>query len=209
MNPIDHSILITLSPDGKYLALTTYNRIRKRSHRFLINRSEFERVLCTDELVLFRDLYSFAVIAKHDEKVCFEITWLKNTGDASVQGYVQSFVLPLDKAMSAFWGNTVRHVHQEKTEWQKAKLVFPENTQKYIRKIYEDKMTKRALSKFFRDHFNYGAEEELIITPDPWVSGFCFRSTKSDFAGGIVQHKYDKRGNGGKPYSVSNFTVHT
>ena len=76
-----------------------------------------------------------------------------------------------------------------------------------LHKYCQDKLTKHALRRFFRDHFNYGRDERLVIYPDAWVNGFYFQCDRMN--GGIVRHEDVVMGKDGREYKKVFYALHT
>ena len=64
-----------------------------------------------------------------------------------------------------------------------------------------------ALRRFFRDHFNYGRDERLVIYPDSWANGFYFQCDR--LTGGIVRHEDVVKGRNGREYKKVYYAMHT
>ena len=104
-------------------------------------------------------------------------------------------------------GCKVHHVEYVSDVKPKAKLAFSSESQVLLKEYCQDKLVRHALKRFFRDHFNYGSDEQLAIFPDRWVKGFYFQC--DSLSGGIVRHEDVVTGKDGREYKKIFYAVHT
>ena len=199
--------LIPSEPD--FVALTTFDIFHGRSTRFLISQQDL-RALVNDENaspVLDTDIGSYIQITRHAMHLHFRLTLLHQDFRNNVTGYVHYFELPVSKINALLSGQSIHHVEYDREEKAKAQLTITESGHHQLRKYCQDKLTKHALRRFFRDHFNYGREERLVIYPDNWVKGFYFQCDRLN--GGIVRHEDVVTGKDGREHKRIFYAVHT
>ncbi len=212
MSNFSNRIVVKFTPeDSNFIGLTTYDVIHGRSLKFLIFRHYLTRFTDEDMTapVLDCDIGNFLQISRKKDTISFRLTWLQQDCRGNVNGYVQSFFLPMEKVRAVLDGQTVNHVEYLDAEPSKARLTITEPGNSMIQKIYSDKLNRNALRKFFRDHFNYGRDERFILYPDPWVKGFFFQSASDGFSGGIVRHEDKVIGKNGQLHKKVYYAIHT
>ena len=205
-------ILVKLSPSSPHLiALTTYDVFHGASSRFLLLKSDLE-TLAEDEnasSIVDTDIGNYVEISRNGAHLQFRLTLLNRNFRNEVTGYVHDFHLSISNIQATLEGQAVCHVEHTREERSKAQLMIKENSHQMIRKVCQDKLIKHALRKFFRDHFNYGTDELLVIHPDSWIKGFYFHSAYNKFNGGIVLHEDKVKGKNGRMYRKVYYSIHT
>lgn len=203
-------ILVKLVPSEPYfVALTTFDIYHGKSMRFLLRKQDLENLVNDENAnpVLDTDIGSYIQIMRHSAHLHFKLTLLSQDFRNDVTGYVHYFELPIDKINAVLNGRSIHHVEYDMQEKPKAQLAITESGHHQLRKYCQDKLTKHALKKFFRDHFNYGKDERLVIYPDSWVKGFYFQCDRLN--GGIVRHEDIVIGKNGREYRKVFYAVHT
>ena len=202
--------LIKLVPyEQKFIALTTFDIFHGRSTRLLLFRKDFE-ALVNDEFanpMLDTDIGSYIQITRHNMHLHFKLTILHQDYRNDVTGYIRYFELPIEKINALLNGKSIHHVEYDRDEKAKAQLIITESGHHQLHKYCQDKLTKHALRRFFRDHFNYGRDERLMIYPDNWVKGFYFQCDRLN--GGIVRHEEFVTGKDGREYEKVFYAIHT
>ena len=201
-------ILVSLSDSNIFVMLQTYDPQNGRSQRFCLSRKTLANQLdhTAEGVTIESDLQNFCSVALVDTDMTFVVYWLHGTGD--VQGYQQSFSVPVSKIKQVLSGGSVRHLHTQGGS-SKARLVFQPSACEAIAGIAKDKLKRHALRQFFRDNLNYGQGEELVIERDTWVNGFYFWSSETPFEGGIVLHETTVIGRDNRPHRKLFYSVHT
>ncbi len=202
--------LVKIVPSEPYFAaLTTYDINHGRSSRFLLRLNDLA-TLVTDENanpVLDTDIGSYIEITRRSMHLHFKLTLLHQDYRNNVTGYVQCFELPICKVFDLLCSKSIHHVHYERDGREKAQMSITESGHQQIRSLCRNKLTKHALRRFFRDNFNYGSDELVMIYPDTWVNGFYFQGDW--ITGGIVRHEDIITGKNGREYKKVFFAVHT
>ncbi len=208
MSIYQQPILIHLSDSNIFVMLQTYDPQNGRSQRFCLSRKTLADQLdhTAKGVTIERDLQNFCSVALVDTDMTFVVYWLHGSG--KIQGYQQSFSVPVSKIKQVLSGGSVRHLHTQ-DGLSKARLSFQPSACEAIAGIAKDKLKRHALRRFFRDNFNYGQGEELVIERDTWVKGFYFWSSETPFEGGIVLHETTAIGRDNRPHRKLFYSVHT
>ncbi len=202
--------LIKLVPSEPYfVALTTFDIFHGRSTRFLIRQKDLETLVNDENAapVLDTDIGSYIQISRCNMHLCFKLTLLHQDYRNDVTGYIHCFELPVKKVESVLYGESIHHVEYASGEKSKAQLMITESGHHALGKYCQDKLTRHALRRFFRDHFNYGQDEQIMIYPDNWVKGFYFQCDRLN--GGIVRHEDTVTGKNGREYRKVFYAIHT
>ena len=202
--------LIKLVPSEPYfVALTTFDIFHGKSSRFLLRQKDLETLVNNETAnpVLDTDIGSYIEITRHAMHLHFKVALLQQDFRNNVTGYVHYFELPVSKILDLLCGRPIHHVQYNREEKEKAQLSITESGHHHLRKLCQDKLTKNALKRFFRDHFSYGRDELIMIYPDNWVKGFYFQCDRMN--GGIVRHEDVITGKDGREYKKVFFAVHT
>ena len=202
--------LVKLVPSEPYfVALTTFDIYHGRSTRFLLQKKDLENLVNDPDAsrILDTDIGSYVEISRRANHLQFKLTLLHQDFRNDVTGYVHYFELPVEKISSLLNGQSIHHVEYARDEKPKATLTITDGGHNLIRQFCQDKLTKNALKRFFRDHFNYGRDERLIIYPDNLVKGFYFECDRMN--GGIVRHEEIIVGRNGHEYPKIYYALHT
>ena len=112
-----HSTLVSLSPDGSFISLTTLSRQHGKSQRFLLCKANLKAFLDGTVPELYdADLNNFLHGCYADaETVHLRITWL--TGSEKLTGYREYFDLPVKLLVAAVNDLASKYlVHNEPTQ---------------------------------------------------------------------------------------------
>ena len=209
MGNFANCFLVKLCPDGPFISISTYDIYHGKSHPFLLSKIKLEQVLSyLNSPVIDMDLNSYLYLSLKKSTVRFTLTLLRQHYRNDVEGYIQSFELSVDQVHTLLNGQKIHHVEYTDTCQGKAELVFSSSGHQKLRQYCQDKLSRHALRRFFRDNFNYGKSEKLTIFPDNWLMGFYFQSS-SGLDGGIVRHETVIKGKDGKQYPKITYAVHT
>lgn len=208
MSIFQQPILVKLSDNNNFVMLQTYDPQNGRSERFYLSKRTLVDQLdhTAEGVTIESDLQNFCSVALVDTDMTFVVYWLHGSGD--VQGYKQSFSVPVSKISQVLSGSSVRHLHAQGCQ-SKARLSFRPSAHEAIAGIAKDKLKRHALCRFFRDNLNYGQREKLVIERDTWVKGFYFWSSETPFEGGIVLHETTVMGKDKRPHRKLFYSVHT
>ncbi len=209
INPIfSHRIAITMTPsEANFITLQTYTPEHGKSQRFLVWKDTVLSLLGGEKSsVIDCDLNNYLHLRFDGSVMSFKAVWLSVNPRDSVTGRVQRFSVPADMMHRVLSGQTVNHISHTDEPLEKARLVFSKDAQAAIGRYSEDRHTRRALSKFFRDNLNYGRSEKIYVYADSYVNGFYVCSPITGFNGGIVLSKGTVRHYG---FPKQSFSLHT
>ena len=209
MSIFNNPIIITLSDSDPFVTLQTYDQKHGRSQHFYLSKQTLQNQLGDDAecSITEADLLNFCTVARARDSIRFKFCWLQGSYDDDVCGYQQTVFLPINKVIDVLDGKKVKHLSYSPVYRDKADIRITPPAHKAI--AAADKLKRHALRKFFRDNFDYGRREHLVIQSDTWVNGFYFYSTVSKYEGGIVLHETEVIGRDGKPHCKVFYGLHT
>ena len=202
-------VLITLTDSDPFINLQTYDEKHGHSQHFYLRKEILQGQLGenAEGVVTEADLLNYCTVTRSDDNIRFTFCWLHGNYDNEVSGYQQTVFLPISKVVKVLAGEKVKHLSHSPVYRDKADLYITTPAHKVIADM--DKLKRHALRKFFRDNFNYGRKEHLVVQSDIWVDGFFFFSTTSKYEGGVVPHKTEVIGKDGKPHCKVFYGLHT
>ena len=159
-----NTILVTLIPSGQdFIVLQTYDYEHGKSQRFYIHHANLEPLISHQPALplLDADLSNFLQVYRDRDHLHFKATWLSVNWQNQLTGYIQQFDLPVSWCACVLNGCRLKKAVYVTDEKPKATLRITLEGHREIRRLCADKLTRRALCKFFRDHMNYGADEEI------------------------------------------------
>ena len=209
MNIFSNPVLITLTDSDPFVAIQTYDEKHGHSQHFYLCKQTLRGQLGenAEGVVTEADLLNFCTVARSDDKIRFTFCWLHGTYNDDVCGYQQTVFLPINKVLKVLAGEKVKHLSYSPVYRNKADIYITPPAHKVI--AAADKLKRHAIKRFFRDNFDYGRSEHLVVQSDIWVSGFYFFSTTSKYEGGIVPHEAEVIGKDGKLYRKIFYGLHT
>ena len=212
MSNLSELILVKMAPsEPDFVSISIFDIIHGRSLRFLVTKTNLIQLTALDQPdpVIDTDIGSYIQISRMRSTVHFKLTWLHMDSRNEVTGYIHSFSIPIEKVREVVRGQSITHLEKLTDRKPKASLIFTDSGYNMVRRSCQDKLNRHALKKFFRDNFNYGREERLIIYPDNWIRGFYFQSCNDSYAGGIVRHEGTVTGRDGQEHKKVYYAVHT
>ena len=203
---MDERILVKLSATETCIDIRTISRERKSPHSFTVARSDFI-ALERDGHMIARDMHSFAEFDRNEIRgaVTICITWLNNDGDQYV-GWKQIVSVPYDTLMDfALNGKS----------WQRTRKVLslePKNSPRFVfecpeqlRTCVENKIIRRKLVRFLRDHFKWWGADKICFYSDFVAYSFIFQEFRGEalgITGGLLYHS-------GEDLSEGYYSIHT
>ena len=198
-----HSILVSLIPDGDFIALTTISRQYSKSQRFLLCVDILKAFLNGTTPVLYdSDLNNFLRGWYIDaETISLRITWLGSTCNDQVSGHIERLDLPVSLLIAAM-DHPVRHlVHKESMQ---CPIRLSPSAQNMVADL--DHLERRALSKALRDNWHWSYPEAVTLYAD-WNDHFYFHT--ESICGGLCRHTNTVPGTDRKPHLRIRYSVHT
>ena len=202
-------VLITLTDSDPFINLQTYDEKHGHSQHFYLHKETLQGQLGdnAEGVVTEADLLNYCTVARSDDNIRFTFCWLHGNYDNDVSGYMQIVFVPVDVIIKLLAGERVKHLSYSPVCRDKADIYITPPAHEIIAAM--DKLKRNAIRRFFRDNFDYGRKEHLVIQSDTWVHGFYFFSTVSKYDGGIVPHETEVIGKDGKPHRKVFYGLHT
>ena len=202
--PYACAILVSLIPDGNFIALTTTSRAYNRSSRFLLAWPALDVFVRNDEGHLYdADIENFICMYRVDENtVSVHISWLQGVGRDQLKGHKESFDLPLSVISAALNGQAVKHL-EDNTRYQ-CHITLSSSAQQMIHSL--NRLERSALRKALRDNWHWSHKEEVTLYAD-WNNSFFFRT--DTICGGLCQHTDTITGRDGNPRQRIRYSIHT
>lgn len=209
MNIFNSPILVTLADSDPFVLLQTYDEKHGKSQRFYLKKDSLMSQLSDDAegSITELDLLNVCTVDRIGSSIRFNVFWLHGNYNDDVCGYQQTFFVPVDRVAKVLAGERVKHLSYSPAQMPKASLFFTRTAHKAIAEA--DKLKLHAIRRFFRDNFNYGSDEHLVVQQDEWVHGFYVFSTSSRFEGGIALHSTEVQGKDGKLHQKLFYGLHT
>ncbi len=209
MSIFNNPIIVTLSCNDILVSIQSYEPKHGWSQRFYLTKEALNSQLTDhpDGSVTETDLLNVCNVARIGNSIRFRFFWLYGVYDDELHGYQQTITIPVEKVKTSLAGGRVKHLSYTPVYKDKADIFFTQTAHKAIAEA--DKLQRHAIKRFFRDNFNYGREEHLVVQQDEWVRGFYFFSTVSRYEGGIALHTDKVKGKDGKMYQKLYFGLHT
>lgn len=186
-NPNTPNVLIHLTTDEFFVAISTYCRAHGRRGRFLVSRDLVARLLDGSITTLYdADCGNHLRAHISDGVVCFTLDWLNEYSDASLRGFRQRVELP-ELTLSGLLrtGNPARVLYRPTDNHARVDISHAAST---IRRVRQDGLASRALSKALRDCFRWRGETVTLYRDGPMDFTFTTASGCSAF-GGLVRHE--------------------
>ncbi len=189
--------------DRGFIGIKTVDRKHHSSMRFLIADQLLHRVLNDpkEKSALDTDCGNFAEIWCHKGKLNLRLIWLNSFPDASVSGFVQNVSVPEAKVAELLEIHTpIRYLYKPPPRSARIDIGRAEAT---LRRILQDKRTKRAFVKAMRDCFQW--QEDTVHLFSDGNYDFFF-TTESGFPknGGLILHRGSRN-----RYACIYYSVHT
>ena len=203
---MDERILVKFSTAKNCVNIKTISKTQKSPHDFTVARSDFI-ALGRDGHMIARDMHSFAEFDKNEigdiVTICF--TWLNNDGYQYV-GWKQIVSVPYDALM-----DFVLNGESGRSTW-KVLSIEPKNSPRFVfecpaqlRTCVENKIIRRKLARFLRDHFKWWGAEKICFYSDFVAYSFFFQEFRGEapgIAGGLIYHT-------GEDLSKGYYSIHT
>ena len=199
-----NSIKVELSHDGDFIGIRTYDRIHGARGRFLLSRHTIIDVMfdSTHKVLYETDCGHFAEVWRQNEDLAVRLTWLSESSGGEVWGFRQTLVIPSERLKQLFSQiGRIRFLYKPRVKT--TEIVVSESAARTIRRILEDKYTRRAFSKAMRNNFNW-SDEVVTLYNDGGYSFYFTTRSGCPKNGGLILHDGERNGH---PYV--HYSIHT
>lgn len=181
------NVLIHLTADEYYVAISTYCRSHGRRGRFLVSRDLMARLLDGSIATLYdADCGNHLRAHVSGGVVCVTFDWLSEYSDETLRGIRQRVELP-ERTLTDLLrtGRPARVLYRPTDARARVDVSRASST---IRRVREDSLASRALSKALRDCFLWRGETVTLYRDGPM--DFTFTTASGCPAvGGLIRHE--------------------
>lgn len=204
-----NAILVTLTLDDDLLSIQTTDHSHGKSARFVTCAELFQSFAeGTGTWVCDNDLHNFLKAYQMDrEHLYFDVSWLRETSCClgTLEGWHQSFVLPVSALRRALTGEKVRCLLLDRNGDTRCPIRFSPSGHEVIRGL--TKRERRALSKALSRNFQWRFDA-VELTQDLGRKDFFFRSAYG-ITGGFILSSRTITGRDGQEHEALSYNVHT
>lgn len=181
------NVLIHLTADEYYVAISTYCRSHGRRGRFLVFRDLVARLLDGSIAMLYdADCGNHLRAHVSDGVVCIAFDWLSEYSDGTLKGFRQRVEIPAQSLTDLLrTGSPARVLYRPTDTHARVDISHAAST---IRRVRQDGLASRALSKALRDSFQWRGETVTLYRDGPLGFTFTTASGRPAF-GGLVRHE--------------------
>ena len=200
------NVLIRLTADENYVAVSTYCRAHGRRGRFLVSRDLMARLLDGSIATLYdADCGNHLRAHVSDGVVSLTFDWLSEYSDGTLRGFRQRVEIPVQTLSDLLrTGRPARVLYSPTDVHARVDVSRASGT---IRRVRQDSLASRALSKALRDCFRWRGETVTLYRDGPLDFTFTTASGCPVF-GGLIRHETTVRTPvGAKPRVY--YSVHT
>ena len=181
------NVLIRLTADENYVAVSTYCRAHGRRGRFLVSRDLMARLLDGSITMLYdADCANHLRAHVSDGVVCLTLDWLSEYSDGTLKGFRQRAEIPAQSLTDLLRTGSPARVLYRPTDTHAR--VDASRAASTIRRVRQDELASRALSKALRDCFRWRGETVTLYRDGPLDFTFTTASGCPAF-GGLVRHE--------------------
>ena len=195
--------LVKVSGDTEYINFRTITR--QRSRIMAISRRDLLHLQSGQETIV-RDCGSFAVLRKSKDGGTLTITfsWFSTSGD-QLRGTRQIVEVPYEKVMAYVKaepsGQALRFLSRDRDARYPRLIVRG----KRLHEVAGNKLVRRKLSKFLREHFRWPYATEIMLYDDLLPYSFYFEERVGEhrgICGGVILHGQDNM-------KTATYSIHT
>ena len=205
-NPNTPNVLIRLTSDEFFVAISTYCRTHGRRGRFLVSRDLMARLLDGSITMLYdADCGNHLRAHVSDGVVCLAFDWLSEYSDGTLKGFRQRAEIPTQSLADLLrTGRPARVLYRPTDNHARVDISHAAST---IRRIRQDGLASRTLSKALRDSFQWRGKTVTLYRDGALDFTFATASRCPAF-GGLVRHETTVRTPVGAKPKVY-YSVHT
>lgn len=181
------NVLIHLTADEYYVAISTYCRSHGRRGRFLVSRDQVAHLLDGSVTTLYdADCGNHLRAHVSNGVVCLTLDWLSEYSDGTLRGFRQRVEISVQTLSDLLrTGDPARVLYRPTDPHARVDVSHAASTIRWVR---QDGLASRALSKALRDCFRWRAETVTLYRDGPLDFLFTTASGCPAF-GGLVRHE--------------------
>ena len=181
------NVLIRLTADECYVAVSTYCRKHGRRGRFLVSRDRMARLLDGSIATLYdADCGNRLQAHISDGVVCLTFDWLSEYSDGTLRGFRQRVEIPVRTLTDLLRTSRPARVLYSPTDAHAR--VDASHVVGAIRRVRQDRLARRALSKALRDCFRWRGETVTLYRDGALDFNFTTASG-CPAVGGLILHE--------------------
>ena len=181
------NVLIRLTADEFFVAVSTYCRAHGRRGRFLVSRDQVAHLLEGSVTTLYdADCGNHLRAHVSDGSVCIMFDWLSEYSDGTLRGFRQRVEISVQTLSDLLrTGDPARVLYRPTDPHARVNISHAAST---IRRVRQDRPASRALSKALRDCFRWRGETVTLYRDGPL--DFLFTTASGCPAvGGLIRHE--------------------
>ena len=186
-NPNVNHVMIKLSADNDFIAVSTYCRRHGRRGRFLILRDRVKQILSGDHGTLYdSDCGNHVCIHNYDNRLHLIFDWLSEYSDGTLKGFRQRIEVPCEVFATVMdTGERIRYLYRSQNPQAHINAV---PAAKAIREVTKSSITRSALRKALRDNFHWRSDN-VTLYRDYGTSFYFETSSGCPMNGGLILHE--------------------
>lgn len=186
-NPNIPNILIKLSADDDFIAVSTYCRKHGRRGRFLILTEQLRPLWKGNSATLYdSDCGNHISIHNYNDTLHITFDWLSEYPDGTLKGFRQRIEVPCEVIIGVMeTGKNARYLYRPRQGQARINAI---PAAKVIREVHKSRITRSALRKALRDSFRWKGDTVTLYRD--FGKSFFFK-TASGFpvSGGLILHE--------------------
>ena len=186
-NPNINHVMLKLSEDGDFIAISTYCRKHGKRGRFLILRDRMKKVLSGNPGTLYdSDCGNHVSIHNYDNRLHITFDWLTEYSDGTLKGFRQRIAVPCEVFATLMdTGESIRYLYRPQNSQAHINAV---PAAKAIKEVTKSSIARSALRKALRDNFHWKADS-VTLYRDYGASFYFETSSGCPMNGGLILHE--------------------
>lgn len=181
------NVLIKLTADDDFIAISTYCRKHGRKGRFLIFKERLQRILEENSGTLYDSDYgNHVTIHNYNDTLHITFDWLSEYSDGTLKGFRQQLEVPVvvfTELMKA--GEPMRYLYRVRHAQARIKAI---PAAKVIREVQKSRIIRSAFRKALRDSF-YWKGDTVTLYRDGGMDFFFRTASGCPAEGGLILHR--------------------
>lgn len=207
---MNNRTMVQVSLGQESVSLRTYSRRFRSPQRFVILRSELERLI-EKKWLLTNDIRSFAELRlkkapSGDEVLVIRFSWLTDAGGDNLKGHTETVHLPFTQFRDYLAeGEAIKQewkILSLKEDWT-PRIEF--HSRRNLREVIAHPLLRHKLGLFLSRNLRWVDYERFVVTDDfvPYSFGFTgYTPNGPGVSGGIILH-------GQEDLAKANYSLHT